>query len=173
MPYYFASFHSHSWRRLSNGSTPTKIEILHGITAHCLPSKVLSHRQDQCSTLENFKFLAVARRIYPWGMGTLPRLHIRMSSSWDGKLATHADILPRVDQQYPWDYGSCCWRCFPITHTSSYDNSRGEDGLQPRLEWRMCSDPQEVWRYASTQGGRHAMSLNKNLTHGWTSEWHM
>ena len=25
------------------------------------------------------------------------RLHIRMSSSWDGELATHADFLPRID----------------------------------------------------------------------------
>ena len=36
-PYYFASSHSHFWGRQNNGSTPTKIEILHGITAP-LPS---------------------------------------------------------------------------------------------------------------------------------------
>ena len=37
MPYYFASSHSHSWERQSNGSMLTKIEILHGITTP-LPS---------------------------------------------------------------------------------------------------------------------------------------
>jgi hypothetical protein len=36
-PYYFASSHSHSWGWQNNGSTPIKIEILHGITAP-LPS---------------------------------------------------------------------------------------------------------------------------------------
>ena len=30
MPYYFASSHFHFWGRQSNGSTPTKIETLHG-----------------------------------------------------------------------------------------------------------------------------------------------
>ena len=33
----------------------------------------------------------------PRGMGTLLRLHIRISSSWDGELATHVDFLPWVD----------------------------------------------------------------------------
>ena len=32
-PYYVAFSHSHPSRRQSNGSTPTKIETLHGITA--------------------------------------------------------------------------------------------------------------------------------------------
>ena len=45
MPNYFTSSHSHSWGRRSNGSMPTKIEILHGITVHYIPSQVLSHRQ--------------------------------------------------------------------------------------------------------------------------------
>ena len=33
-------------------------------------------------------------------MGALSRLYIRMSSSWDGELATHVDVLPWVDQQF-------------------------------------------------------------------------
>ena len=93
MPYYFASSHSHSWGRRSNGSMPTKIETLHGITTP-LPS----YRQDQCSVWENFKFSATTWQIYRWGMGTLPRLYIRMSSSWDGEFAIYVDFLPRVNQ---------------------------------------------------------------------------
>ena len=42
------------------------------------------------------------------------------SSSWDGELATHADVLPWVNQQYPWDYGCYCRRCISITHAFSY-----------------------------------------------------
>jgi hypothetical protein len=31
-----------------------------------------------------------------------------MSSSWDGELATHTDLLPWVDHYHPWDNGCCC-----------------------------------------------------------------
>ena len=44
MPYYFASSHSHYWGKRSNGSTSTKIETLHGITAP-LPSQQSSFPQ--------------------------------------------------------------------------------------------------------------------------------
>ena len=90
MLFYFASSHFHFWGRRSNGSTPTKIEIPHGITA------LLSFYQ--CSTWENFKLPIATWWICPLGMGTLSRLHIRMSSSWDGELATYVDFLPRADQ---------------------------------------------------------------------------
>jgi hypothetical protein len=36
MPYYSASFHSHSWEGRSNGSTPTERKTLHGISAPLL-----------------------------------------------------------------------------------------------------------------------------------------
>ena len=60
-------------------------------------------------------------------------------------------------QQYSWDFGCCYWRCIPITHHTSCNSSYGEDGLQPWLEWRTSLDPQERWRYASTQCGRHVI----------------
>ena len=41
--------------------------------------------------------------------------------------------------------------------TQSIGLACGKDGLQPRLERRTSLDPQERWRYASTQGGRHVV----------------
>ena len=90
-------------------------------------------------------------------MGTLPRLHIRMSSSWDRELATHADFLLWVGKQYSWECGCCCWRCNFITYNHTSNSFQREDCLQLRIEWRMSSTPQERWRYASTEGGRHAV----------------
>ena len=52
-------------------------------------------------------FLATTWWICPWGLGTLSKLHIRISPSWDGELATHVDVLIWVDQQYPWEHGCC------------------------------------------------------------------
>jgi hypothetical protein len=54
-----------------------------------------------------------------------------------------------------WEYGCCCWRCFLITHNPRCNSSLREDGLQSRLEWRTPSNPQERWRNASAQEGRH------------------
>jgi len=69
---------------------------------------------DNCSTMLLAKFFSTGKtnalhgRIssfqqqhdesIPETLGTLQRLHIRMSSSWDGGLATHVDFLSRVDK---------------------------------------------------------------------------
>ena len=48
-------------------------------------SKFFPIGKDQCSAWKNFKLPTATWWIYPWGMGTLSRLHIRMSLSLDGE----------------------------------------------------------------------------------------
>ena len=58
MLYYFTFSQSHSWGKRSIGSTPTRRRIPRGHYVPPISSKILSHRQDQCSTWEDIELSA-------------------------------------------------------------------------------------------------------------------
>jgi len=100
MQYYFAFFHYHSWGKQSSGSTRTRRRILCGHYVQPISWQSSSHWQDQCSLSEDIELLATTWWDSPKSFGALSRFHTWVSSSWDGELASHVDILSWAQQQH-------------------------------------------------------------------------
>jgi len=72
---------------------PTKKTSTMGEVFQGLSSKILPNRQDKCLKRKEYQ-LSIAIDINHFrSMGAFARIHSRLSSSWNGRMVTHARLL--------------------------------------------------------------------------------
>ena len=110
-------------------------QIFHGI-----PRKTLLAGQNQCHARENIEFPADRDGTHPESFGKATRIHLSLSSSWDGWMARPPKLLQRIDAYIESPHWRYCWKSHSRPqHCLSYNIGR-EDGPHVLLVRTLMND---------------------------------